>query len=235
MLAQAVHVGADFIGLGVVLADLTDLAADRDLHSLRLALADEFRQVRGVLVVGPLLLVAGRELQVDERGSVDVDVVELRGDGLVDERLQRLHLRSLPLGRGPFLGAGLEVIALDEDRAAIALLDRSGEDAGGVLGGPLLGVADLRAGDLEDERADLVAHCGPEEPPRHVIGEGADVVRRDGELRAQVAAADGVVEREDRGGDRAAAAGQQVDLLAGLALRIGVGGKDSRVDEVVDE
>ena len=118
------------------------------------------------LVVRALLLVARREVEVDQRRGVDVDVVELGGDRFVDQRLERLHLRRSALRRRPLLGAGLEVIALDEDRAAEPLAHRRGEDAGGVFARPLLGVADLGAGDLEDERAGVVAHRRAEERAR---------------------------------------------------------------------
>ena len=92
---QSVHVGAHFIGLRVVLADFADLAADGDRQSLRLVLADVLREVRGPFVIGALLLVARRKTEVDQRRSVDVDVVELGRQRFVDQRLQRLHLRVL--------------------------------------------------------------------------------------------------------------------------------------------
>src|SRR5438477_650631 len=83
--------------------------------------------------------------QIDERRSIDVDVVELGGDRFIDQRLERFHFRRAAIGRRPFFRAGLKVIALDEDRTFVAFFDRGGEHARGVFGGTLFRVADLGA------------------------------------------------------------------------------------------
>ena len=95
--------------------------------------------------------------EVDEGGGVDVDVVEAGVDRLADEVAHGVHL-GLRVG-GVLLGVDLEVVALDEERTAPALLDGRGGEDGDVLGGPLVGVADLGAGDLADERADVAARA----------------------------------------------------------------------------
>ena len=64
-LQEAVHVGAHFIGLRVVLADFTDLAADRNRDSLRLPRPNVLRKVRGALVVRTLLFFAALKTQID--------------------------------------------------------------------------------------------------------------------------------------------------------------------------
>ena len=66
--------------------------------------------------------------------------------------LQRLEL-LLAIRAVVLLRVHLDVVALDEQRAAEALAQRRRGDHGGVLVRPLLGVADLRARDLEDDGA----------------------------------------------------------------------------------
>ena len=71
------------------------------------------------LVVEPLLRTEIGLRQIHERRRVDVDVVEPSGDGL--ER-QLLHRGDFPVRvDGELLGVDLEVIALNEDRAAETL------------------------------------------------------------------------------------------------------------------
>ena len=54
-----VQVGAQLLFGRVALPHFADLAADRDGHALRLHLADQARQLRGVRRVDPLLLADG--------------------------------------------------------------------------------------------------------------------------------------------------------------------------------
>jgi hypothetical protein len=54
---------------------------------------------------------------------------------------------------GVFLVVDLEVVALNEERTTIAFAHGGGEHHGDVLCRTLLGVGNLRAGDLENERA----------------------------------------------------------------------------------
>src|ERR1700752_452559 len=89
------------------------------------------------------------------------------------------------------------MIALNEERAAEVLLDGGRRDGCRVLGRSLLRVTDLRARDLEDDRAGVELLGGPHGGTRHVVGEGADVDRRDGEAAAFTAAAR-LVHRKDR-------------------------------------
>ena len=73
-ISEPVEVGAE-LGLGrVLLADLADLAADADRHAVGLERADQRHELGRPLVVRALLLVLGRQRQVDERRGVDVDV-----------------------------------------------------------------------------------------------------------------------------------------------------------------
>ena len=113
---EAVHVGVQLVDVGVLAADLADLAADRDRHALRLVLADERREVGRERDVHFLLLGERRLVEIDERRGVDVDVVEAGGDLFLDQRAQRLEL-LVALGAVVLLGVGLDVIALDEERA----------------------------------------------------------------------------------------------------------------------
>ena len=59
------------------------------------------------------------------------------------------------LGAVELLRVRLDVIALDEDRPGEPFAQRRGKHDGRVLVRPLLGVADLRPGDFEDERAGI--------------------------------------------------------------------------------
>src|SRR5690606_6772688 len=126
--------------------------------------------------------------QIDQRGGVDVDVVEAGVDGLAH---QVAHGGDFLLGvSGKALGRDLEVVALDEERALKAFSDGGGEHAGDVFGGPLVGVANLGAGDFEDESADVELVGRPEDSARHLEVHGAHVNRRDGEGRRDFAPAD---------------------------------------------
>src|SRR5439155_464654 len=80
-----------------------------------------------------------------------------RGDLLV--RI-RLHL----------LRVGLEVVALEEDGTLPFLADRRAEHDDRVFAGPLLGVADLAAGDLEEECADPEPLRGATRGASRVLG-----------------------------------------------------------------
>ncbi len=106
------------------------------------------RELGAQAAVHLLLLGDGGLAQVDQGRGVDVDVEEAGRDRFLDQRADGLSLLCR-LG-GVLLGADLEVVALDEHRALVAFGDGGGQDAGGVLGRTLVGVAHLRAGHLED-------------------------------------------------------------------------------------
>ena len=151
-LEVAAHEGVQLVDVGVLAADLADLAADRDRDALRLVLADELREVGAQVAVHRLLLVERRLVEVHQRRGVDVDVVEAGGDLFADERAERVEL-LVAIGRLVLLRVHLDVVALEEDRALEAFAQRRGQDDGRVLVRALLGVADLGPRDLEDERA----------------------------------------------------------------------------------
>jgi len=147
----AVHERLELVHVGVLAAHLADLRAHGHGHALGLAVPDEPGQVGGPLVIDALLRVERGLGEVDQGGGVDVDVVEPGVQLFFDERSYRLQLG---LGvDGVFLGVHLDVVALDEQRPREALAQRRGGHYGDVLGGALLGVADLGAGDLADEGA----------------------------------------------------------------------------------
>ena len=171
-------------------------------------------------------------LEVDQRRGVDVDVVEPGGDLLPDERPQRVEL-LVALGAVELLGVGLDVVALDEDRAAEALAQRRGQHDRGVLVRALLGVADLGARDLEDERAGLERLRRPDDGARRVVGHRADVDRRHGEA-AGLAAAHRHVQIVNRRGPDARRRRQRSDHPAGRAADLGVGAERRRPRELVD-
>ena len=169
--------------------------------------------------------------RVDDRRGVDVDVVVAGGDrlaGQVAHRLQ-LGLRVLLV----LLGVDLVVVALDEDRSLVPLLDRGGEGVAGVLGRSLLGVAHLRAGQLEEDDLAVVGAGGAEDRPHHVVGEPADVDRRGGGVGVLAAPA-GQVELVDRGREGAEAGRRGADQPAAGLLRRRLA-EDRGDDQPVDQ
>ncbi len=171
------------------------------------------------------MLVQGGEVQVHQRRSVDVDVHETRIHRFPRQVENRLGLLLRILAKTA--GVELEVIALDKDRSAPVLPQGGRGDHGGVLRRTLLGVADLRAGNLENDRAGIITAGGTEHRPGRVVGQAPDVDGRDREPGA-FAPAPGCVKLLD---------GSRVNSLSGggspnhPACRIphsGVGGEDRR-------
>ena len=133
---------------------------------------------------------------------------------------------------GVLLGRGLEVVALDEDRPAESLADRRGQDRGHVFGRPLVGVAHLAPGDLEDEGPGVDRPGGPEDGPGRIVGHHAEVHRRDGEKLGDLAPAPGRVELVDGGRPDAQGLGRLPDDPAGGGLRFRLA-EDGLADEAV--
>ena len=73
------------------------------------------------------------------------------------------------------------MVTLDEERAGEPLTQRRRRHHGDVLGGPLISVGDLAAGDFTDDRARVEAFRGPEDGAARIVGENPDVHRRRGE------------------------------------------------------
>src|SRR5262249_32930730 len=214
-----VHVGAKLLGRRVGLSDLADLAADRNRHGLGLARADELREVGAPPRILGLLLGQRGLREIHQRRRVDVDLEEAGGDSLVDQGLDR---GDLGLRVGLHLpGVRLVVVALEKDGTLPALADGRGQHDRGVLRRPLIRVADLAAGDLEDQGAGIEALGGPEGRAGRVVGEHADVDGRHREARSLALAA-GLVERQDRRGQdgkrRRGFADVAPRSLAGFAL-----------------
>ena len=79
-------------------------------------LAHCFQNVDADFIIQPLLFVEGRLVDVDQRRSIDVDVVEASVNRLVGERF---HCVNFGCGvSGELLRAHLEVVALNEDWTA---------------------------------------------------------------------------------------------------------------------
>ncbi len=215
---EAGHKRFQILRRAVLAADLADLAADRDGDPGRLALTDVGGHLGGVAVVQLLALRLGRPVEVDQGGGVDVDVVEAGGERVVDQPAQALQLRLRVLL--VLLGVDLLVVALDEDRAAVALAQRGGDHHRGELLGLLVGVAHLRAGDLEDEVLGVAADRGADDRPRHVVGHAAHVDRRRGGVVVLVAPGRHV-EVVDRGRVDADCLGRGPDQPARRLLHLG--------------
>ena len=190
------HEGVQLLGRRILAAHLPDLSTDRDRDTLGFDLTDEQGQLGAQSGVQGLLGLERRQVEVDERAGVDVDVVETGGHGLAREIAQGL---DLGFGRTKIArGAHLEVIALDKERPAEALTDGGGEQAGDVLGRALAGVADLGAGDLEDQGPDVARDGRAENGPGAIEGHGAHVDGGYGEVGGGLAAAARHVELVDR-------------------------------------
>ena len=154
-------------------------------------------------------------LRVHQRGRVDVDVIKAGGDRLVRQRLHGLDFRGR-IDR-VLLDAHLKVVALNEHRPAEPFAQRGGEHAGDVLGGTLIGVRDLRARDLENERASLQLVGRAEDRPRGVVGRATNIDRRDG-IAARFAAATRHVQVLDRRRSNSNRLGQLPDQPASVFL-----------------
>ena len=182
-----VHEGPQVLGGGIAAPDLADLAAQGGDDALGLGFADVTGEEGGEFGVRFLLFLQVFLVQVHHGGGVDVDVVEAGGQGVADQVLE-----GLDLGLGVFLiglEAHLEVVALNEHRALVALLDGRGQDAGGVFVGRLVRVADLGTRDFKDEGAGIHLLGHTEHPAGAVVGEAAQVHGGHGEAAVLAAAA----------------------------------------------
>ena len=227
------HERVELLGRRVLAADLADLAAHRNGDALRLVRADERGEIRAQLAIELLLRFVALLRQIHERRGVDVDVVEARVQRFGSEGLDRLDLR---FGiRRVLLGVDLEVITLQEERPAPAFAQSGGDHHEGVLGRPLIGVADLGARDLADHRPGIELLARAEERAGGVVGHAPDVDGGHGEGRGRLAPAAGHVKPVDRGGIEARGPGLIEHGGAGGVAQLGCGedaGPDQSVERV---
>ena len=138
---------------------------------------------------------------------------------------------------GPVLGADLVVVALDEDRPLMPLLDRRRQRVAGVFARSLLGVGHLGAGQLEEHDLAVVGARGAVDGAHGVVGESTHVDGRSGAVGV-FAAAGGHVEGMDRGGPGAQrGCGHANEPAGGVPLRsLGEdGGGDQAIDQPVSQ
>ena len=192
---KAFDVRNELFGRAVVRSDLADLAANRNGYAVRFQLAHELRELGGEPGVRRLLLFDRRKRKVDQRRCVDVDVVELRGDGLAHELAERSSLLHRVRREGPSVSH--QVVGLDEDGTTVALRDGGSEDDGRELVRILVREAHFGAVDFED-RNRVVRQHGAEERAGDIVRHAADVDCRQREA-ADLAAPAGGVELMDRG------------------------------------
>jgi hypothetical protein len=133
-----------------------------------------------------------------------------------------------------FLSCHLHVVALQEERTAEALAQRRGGHDGGVFVRPLLGVADFRPRDLEDEGAGVEALGGAHHRAARVVGHHPHVDGRHGEA-AGLTLAHRDVEVVDRGEADPLMGRQMQDDPAGRALHLGRRAEDRGVRQTVHE
>jgi hypothetical protein len=205
-------------------ANLADLAPDGDRHPLRLQAPNVSGELRRQFDICCLLLDDRRLGDIHERRGIDVDIVETCSNGLSCQIPHRLDLR---LGiRRISLRGKLEVVTLDENGPGPVLRDGGRQDIRRVLRRLLVGVTDLRSGDLEDECARIHALCDSKHSSRCIIGKHAQVHGGHGERVWNVAPAAGHVEIMDGAGHDAHCQGgrpDQVPRPAGLLTCAGGG------------
>ena len=197
----AVGVSAQLFFVRVVTTHLADLAADRDGHTGRLVRADEGGEHRRKGGVQHLLFGHAGLAQVHQGGSIDIDIEETRCQALDDQVAYRLQLGVLVAGEA--LGRHLVMVALDEHRSLVAFRHCRRQDAGDVFRRALVGIAHLRAGDLENESRRVDRDGCPEDCPRRVESQRPQVHRRDGESVRHLALAACHVQFVDRSRDDA--------------------------------
>ena len=110
---EAFHERVELFGGAVFGPDFPDFAADGDGHTSRLLAADVPRQVHAHFVVETLLLGERWLGEIDERGGVDIDVVETGRDRFAHERLDRIHFGDGIDGK--LFMVDLKVVTLNED------------------------------------------------------------------------------------------------------------------------
>ena len=231
LFAVTVHVGLELLDRAVLPAHLADLSADGNGNPLGLQAAQVGGQFSGDPTVVLLLRAHGRPAEIDQSRAVDIDVKEFRFDRFFDEIFKRADFRLRIFGE--ILRARLEMIALNEERSGKAFFDRRGHHGMRVLVRPLKRVADLRARDLEDHRADLIAQRGAKDGARHVVGQAPNIDRRNGEPAA-LAPADRLVKTLDRRRVYAESFGALSDDVARGLLDLGVFMEDAVENQSVD-
>ncbi len=228
----AAHEGVQLVHVGVVPADLPDLAPHRHRDALGLVLADVLGELRTQVAVHRLLLVERGLVEVHQGGSVDVDVVEARRDLLADECAERLELLGA-IWRCVLLQVHLDVVALEEHRADVTLAQGGRKHHGRVLVRALLGVAHLGPRDLEDKGAGPGLVGRPERRARRVVGRHPDVHRRHGEP-AGLSASHREIQVVDRRWPDALGRGKRPYDPAGRALDLRRRAKSRRVRKAVN-
>ena len=212
----AVHVSPQLFFGGVLPTDFADFAADRDGHAGRLQRANVGREHGRELAVERLLSRDGGLVQVNQGGGVDIDVEKPGPDRFPAQVAYRLEL-GLRLA-GVAGGRNLEVVALDEHRAAVAFGDGGRQDIGGVLARPLVGVAHLGAGDFEDKRSGVDGVGGVKHRPGGIEGQRPQVDRRDREGGRDFSPAAPQVQLVDRSRHAVQGQGRHPDDEAGQPL-----------------
>jgi hypothetical protein len=102
------------------------------------------------------LLFERRLRQIDEGRCIDIDIEESRRDRFARELLDAVYFSHGV--DSEFLGVHLKVVALNEDRSAKSLSERSGEHHRDVFRGSLIRIRNLRSRDLQNECANLQSY-----------------------------------------------------------------------------
>ena len=194
---EAIHERLELFRRAVLGADFSDFATDGDRHAGRLGGAHETGDIHTHVVVETLLF--GERLlgEIDQRGCIDVDVVEAGGNRLGHERLDRVHFGDRI--DGELFVVDLEVITLNEHWSAIAFAQCGGENHRHIFVGALIGVGDLRARNFENEGAGLQRIGSTKDGAGGVVRERANVHRGHREAAA-LALPTCDVQLMDRGG-----------------------------------
>src|SRR3990172_434022 len=215
----------------VLLAHLPDFPAHRYDHALRLHTSNELRHLRGHLAVSLLLLLKCGPVQFHQRGRIYVYVEEARPNCLPGQGFNSIHFANRVSDVFPAID--LKMVSLNEHRALKALSDRRCQYASGVLRGALLRIANLRAGDLENKRADAVFQRSPENRAGDMVGDTTDVYRRHGPAGVKSAAGGGV-QPLDAGRIRSPGLCCLPDGSAVPLLDLLIKSEDRLIDQIID-
>src|SRR5690606_27178725 len=130
--------------------------------------ADKVREMRRKLGVDGLLGALALQVNIHQGGGIYVNIVETGLDGFSGQLFYRgnFFVSVLLVARK----GDLEMVALNEDRAAVTFGDGRAQNVGGVFGRALGGIADLRAGDLEDKSGSFDAFGHAENGAGGLVG-----------------------------------------------------------------
>jgi len=163
----------------VFAADFADFAAHGNRNSGGLQITDHGGQLRRQCKVGPLLIFDSGLGQINQRGSINVDIIKSGFNRFPDQIFNRL--RFFIRVRGKFFRAQLEVVTLEKNRTAPAGFHGCRRYRAGVFQRSLRRIIDFRTGNFKNNRSHTAILRRAKNRLRHIVGEPPDVNCRHGE------------------------------------------------------